>query len=392
MSYISSQANRFYTALESAYGQVPAVAAANRIPALKLTVRQQLEVTGRKDKTGSRTFPGLPVGGRRRTNFELSTYMTSWQNGAGGPGYGPLFQAALGGAPLSFAGGAAASSTANGRLGFAAPHGLAPGQGLTSGGEIRFVAVIVDAHTVQLNAPFTVLPASGAAIGGAITYVPATELPSVGIFDYWSPATALQRLLCGAAVDQMQIDVNGDYHEFQFTGLAQDVIDSSSLGASGGGVAELLSFPAEPALGAFDYSIVPGNLGQAWLGTSPTQFFTITSASIVLKNSLDARANEFGSSVPRAIAPGERSVTAAFELYSQDDAATTGLYQAARQQSPIGVLFQLGEAPGQMMGVYLKSVIPVVPEFDDSKNRLQWKFRASRAQGTVDDEIAVAFG
>jgi len=54
-------------------------------------------------------------------------------------------------------------------------------------------------------------------------------------------------------------------------------------------------------------------------------------------------------------------------------------------------MFQLGEAQGQLMGVYLKSVIPVVPEFDDSKNRLQWKFRSSRAQGTVDDEIVVGF-
>ena len=54
-------------------------------------------------------------------------------------------------------------------------------------------------------------------------------------------------------------------------------------------------------------------------------------------------------------------------------------------------MFQLGEAAGQIMGVYLQSVIPVVPEFDDSKNRLQWRFQASRAQGTIDDEIAVAF-
>ncbi|MEI9972411.1 MAG: hypothetical protein WDO73_10370 [Ignavibacteriota bacterium] len=45
-SYISSNANRFYTALESAYGQTPAITAANRIPALKLTVRQQLEGNG----------------------------------------------------------------------------------------------------------------------------------------------------------------------------------------------------------------------------------------------------------------------------------------------------------------------------------------------------------
>ena len=67
------------------------------------------------------------------------------------------------------------------------------------------------------------------------------------------------------------------------------------------------------------------------------------------------------------------------------------LYQAARQQSPISVMFQLGEVETQVMAVYLKSVIPEVPEFDDGDNRLQWKFRASRAQGTVDDEISVAF-
>jgi len=152
------------------------------------------------------------------------------------------------------------------------------------------------------------------------------------------------------------------------------------------------SFPEEPALEAFDFSVVPGNLGQAWLGTSPTQFFTITSASILLKNSLETRSKEFGTNLPRAICPGQRSVTASFDLYSQDDDATTALYQAARQQSPVSVMFQLGEVDGQVMAVYLKSVVPEVPEFNDSDNRLQWNFRASRAQGTVDDEITVAFG
>jgi hypothetical protein len=84
-------------------------------------------------------------------------------------------------------------------------------------------------------------------------------------------------------------------------------------------------------------------------------------------------------------------VTAAFELYSQNDPNTQGLYQAARQETPISAMFQLGESQGQLVGVYLPSVIPAVPEFDDSKNRLQWKFRSSRAQGTLNNEIAVAF-
>jgi hypothetical protein len=37
-------------------------------------------------------------------------------------------------------------------------------------------------------------------------------------------------------------------------------------------------------------------------------------------------------------------------------------------------------------------VIPDVPEFEDSETRLQWRFKDTRAQGTVEDEVVVAFG
>jgi hypothetical protein len=266
---------------------------------------------------------------------------------------------------------------------------LAAGQAVSSGGEIRFVAAIVDAQTVQLNAPFTVAPGAGAAVTAAVTYSTATELKSVSIFDYWSPTTAVHRLLSGAGVDQVDIVLNGDYHEIHFKGVAKDVLDSASFEA---GAAQLQSFPEEPAIAGFDYSVVPGNLGQAWLGTGPSQFFTITAATISIKNALDTRDREFGSSSPLAVSPGQRTVTAAFDLYSMDDDATKELYQAARQRSPVSVMFQLGETEGQLMGVYLKSVVPEVPEYDDGQNRLQWRFRGSRAQGTVDDEVTVAFG
>jgi hypothetical protein len=357
---------------------------------VKLTVKNQREVTGRKDKTGSRTFPGLPAGGRRHTAFELHTYMTSWQkSNGGGPAYGPLFQAALGAVPAQFSGGTVAASSSPGQLAFTAAHGLSVGQGVSSGGELRFVAAIVDTLTVQLSAPFSAPPAAGTALGATVTYTPTTELPSASIFDYWEPATAVQRLLTGAAMDQLEILVNGDFHEFRFSGMAQDVVDSSSYT---GQVANSETFPAEPAVQAFDYSIVPGNLGQAWLGSTPTQFYTIANATVVLKNNLDLRMKEFGTNLARSIAPGQRTVTASFDLYSQDDTATAGLYQAARQQSPVSLMFQLGEVDGQVMGVHLNSMIPEVPEFNDGKNRLQWQFRPSRAQGTVNNEITVAFG
>src|SRR5207237_9235019 len=108
--------------------------------------------------------------------------------------------------------------------------------------------------------------------------------------------------------------------------------------------------------------------------------------------SLDMREREFGSALPRSISPGARKVHVDFDIYEQNDSATRELYEAARQQSPITGMLQLGQTNGQLFGVYMKSVVPEVPEFDDGERRLQWKFRKSRAQGTVDDEIVVAFG
>src|SRR5579859_7343715 len=218
--YISSNANRFYCAAEGTYGQVAGITAANRIPTVKLTAKQQLEVTTRKDKTGSRTFAGLPAGGRRKTTFQLNTLLTTWAGGSNGPSYGPLFQATLGGAPLSFGGGTAGAGSAGSTVVFAAPHGLAAGQGVTYLGEIRFVAAVIDNARVQLNAPFSGVPTSGASIGPTLTYSPTTHLPSVSVFDDWNPSSAVHRILCGAGIGRMIVKVNGDYHEFELSGTA----------------------------------------------------------------------------------------------------------------------------------------------------------------------------
>src|SRR5258708_27700055 len=108
--YISSNNNRFYTALECVYGDVPAITGQNRIPGVKLAARQVQEQTSRRDKTGSRTFAGLPNRIRKRTSFQLNTFMTEWPSSQLAPVHGPLFQAALGGAPVTFAGGTVTST------------------------------------------------------------------------------------------------------------------------------------------------------------------------------------------------------------------------------------------------------------------------------------------
>jgi hypothetical protein len=387
--YISSNDNRLYVGLELNYGQVAAIDSRNRIPAVTLTARQQLERPERRDKTGTRTYPGTPVGLRKRTSFELRTYLTGWTRQDIEPSYGPLFQAAAGAAPALFAGGIAAESGNPKLLKFAAAHNLAEGQAVTFGGELRFVISAVDEVTVELNAPFTMAPGAGSPIGASVTYQPATMLDTVSVFDYYNPAGAVQRILNGAAIDRMAITVNGDYHEFAFRGIARDIIDSSSFAAGQG---ELTEFPVEPPAEQFDYTIIPGHLGQAWLGNTPDRFYTITAAAVTIENDVEPRTYEFGSDGPRCISPGLRTVTADLELFEMADAGTRQLYQAARQISPVGVMFQLGQQSGQLFGVYMKSVIPEVPEFDDGETRLRWKFTTCRAQGIGDDEIYLAFG
>ncbi|MGQ9635770.1 MAG: phage tail tube protein [Bryobacteraceae bacterium] len=387
--YIASNNNRFYAAAEEIYGVAPAIGAQNRIPAVKLAVKQVLEKPERKDKTGTRTFSGYPSRLRKQTSFELRTYMTGWSDQAQEPSYGPLFEAALGGACRLYGGGTATAGGDGRTLVFEGPHGLSVGQAVSFGGEIRFVAAFIDAQTVLLNAPFSVMPGPGSALGKTATYFAAEGLRSASIFDYWTPASAVQRIVYGAGMDKLQVRVNGDYHEFRFTGMAKDLADSATFES---GQAGLESFPPEPEQAGFDYSIIPGHLGQAWLGPMAERFFTITSAEVTLDNDLDMRASEFGALTPRCLVPGTRKVTVDFSLYGRDDEATVALYQAARQQSPIEVMFQLGETPGQLFGMYLKSVIPEPPEFDDDETKLEWHFRGCRAQGTVGDELVVAFG
>ena len=386
--YISSNQNRFYAALESGFGTVVAATADNRIPAIQLGVQHETVQGPRRDKTGSRTRGGIPAGARTRTRYQLGTYMTNWGNINAEPSYGPLIRGALGGAPAIDGGKTVSSMGSNNQLTFGTAHGLTAGQAVSFGGEIRFVAAVISTTTVELNAPFSLVPTGGTPLNPTISYGPATQLPSVSLYDYWSPSTAVQRIVAGAGVDKMKIKVNADYHEFEFSGEARELLDSASFSA---GLAGLSDFPVEPAVAGLAYDIIPGHIGQVWIGAGPSQFYTLIEAEITINNNVDMRKREFGFAGPTCIAAGEREVGIKFRLYEKDDAATIGLYQAAKNRTPIPIMIQLGQSAGQLCGIYLPAVVPEVPEFDDRNPRLEWNFSLSSAQGSVDDEIQIAF-
>jgi hypothetical protein len=298
-----------------------------------------------------------------------------------------LFEAALGAAPLQFAGGTVASVSGK-NLTMNAAHGLVPGQAVAVGGEIRVAVAIPSANSVTLNAAFDEGVGAGTVVSPATTYLPGSTLKSVTLHDRWSPETAVQRILAGAAVEQLDLRIGEDFHEARFTGPAAALIDNVSFENGQGGLSE---FPVEPALEDLEADPIPAHLGQIWLGTGPARMFNIVEAQVSVKNNIDTRHREFGSTAPRCLVPGMREVTFSFSLYEQDNAATLALYQAAKQQTPVSAFLQFGDEPGRMCGVWLPSFVPEVPDFDDGEPRLQWKFRAGRAEGTVDDEITLAF-
>ena len=135
----------------------------------------------------------------------------------------------------------------------------------------------------------------------------------------------------------------------------------------------------------------PAHLGQAWIGSIPARFYTLTSATIQVENDVDLRMREFGSNSIHCFAAGIRKVTVNFTVFANDHDDTKALYEASRQTSPVSVMLQLGDASGQLFGIYIRAVVPEVPQFDDSETRLQWTFQGSRAQGISDDEIILAF-
>jgi hypothetical protein len=387
--YISSRDNRFYVRREDNFAVAAPVTAQNRFPAVRLVVRSEVDAPRRRDKTGTRTFLGHHPDLRRNHTFELKTYQTSWPTDLDAPSYGPLFEAAMGGVVKTFAGGRVARVTAGVGIEFETAVNLTEGQAVVYGSEMRFVTGVVNERTVELNAPFSLQPAAGSQFTRTVTFFLGTDPPSISLYDYWAPSGAVSRLLYGSAVDDFSVTINGDYHEFTFRGFAAGLTDSSSFS---GQVAGLSEFPPEPVVEPSQYQVIPGHLGQAWIGNIAERYCTLTSAEVRLRNNLDTRNREFGCASFRGLVAGERMVTVDFALYETDEDRVRALYESAALRSPIGMMFQLGGAGGQLFGLYAKAVLPELPEFDDSEPRLVWEFRGCRAQGSADDELVIAFG
>lgn len=385
--YISTRNSRYYAAREETFGQVAPVTAADRFTGLWLNVSQKWDEPRRRDKTGTRTYQGIAGRLRKRTSFELSTYLYAREDGSARPRFGALIEGAMGAEPRVHNGGLAVAQVQGTAVTFGSAHGLQPGDAITLGGELRVVTACPDGQTVWVSAPFS--GQAGQVTGGAVSYGLSLRLPSVSVYEYWTPEAAVQRILNGCVVDEMGVELNGDFHEFTFRGMAAGVIDDKTFEEQAGGLA---SFPAEPASGPLMEMPVPGHLGEAWLGAGPSALDTVVQARIRVRNHAELRWRDFGLTEPKCVAPGDREVTIDLEIYGNTSAVCEALYASASRREPMPIMVQMGEVPGGMCGIYIPGFVPAPPEFLDGEERLRWRLRGSVAQGTREDELYVVFG
>ncbi|GIU80538.1 MAG: hypothetical protein KatS3mg005_3776 [Bryobacteraceae bacterium] len=385
--YISTRNSRYYAAVETAFGQAAPVTAANRFSGLQFRVQQRREEIRRRDKTGTRTHLGIAGQPRKRTFFELSTYLYARDSGSIRPRCGALVEGALGAAPRVHNGGLPVAEIQGAAVVFSAAHGLQPGDAISLGGNLRIVTACPDATTAWISAP--VRGPSPAATEGAASYGLSLKLPSISLYEYWTPAEAVQRLLNGCVVDEMSVELNGDFHELTFRGAAAGVIDNRTFEPQQGGLA---IFPAEPAVQPLAEMPVPGHLGQAWAGTGPWPLETVAEARIRVRNNAELRWRDFGLTEPKCAVPGDREVTVDLDIYGNSSEVCEAIYASAIRREPIPLMVQMGAVPGGMCAIYIPNFIPAPPEFLDGEERLRWRLRGSMAQGTGEDELFIAFG
>jgi len=386
--FIGSNNNRVYGALESVFGSAAAFSAVDRLPLSSFRLKERRVAGERRDKTGSRTYPGAPNNGRHSAILQLACYLTEWEAESGFPAMDPILQAVTGG-PVKISGPNSVDSYGGSlTLTTAQPHDLEAGQAISCGNEVRFVDAIADASTVILNARFTSDVYGGLPLNRAVTYTLGDLLKSLTLYDYWDPLAAVQRGVSGVGFEELRININGDFHEMTVAGEGRNYFDSVSFVD---GIAGLSEFPPEPIVDAGSVKLIPGTLGQAWIGSTGTQSYNVLLGSVRLRNGIDFRRREFGSGVAGCIAAGARDVRLDLQLSANASADMAALFAASRVREPLPIMFQLGDAAGQLCGVYMKSVVPEVPSFEDSRTKLEWSIRDARAQGSHNDELYIAF-
>lgn len=384
--YINRTDERVYGAIESQYGQARTVGAADRLRFSRLVVREEIVRGQRRDKTGTRTKHAPHPEIRSENRFEIDCYFARRLPMSPADAMTMMVEASLGGNRVANSAAAVTVVGQGGKeLSFGIPHGLSAGQGVRFRNEVRFVRTVLGPQSVELCAPFESAMQAGEILENAITIWPGDKPKPFTMADYWTPTGVLDRVLAGCVVEEMTVKLNSDFHGATFRGTVREVVAAEGFTAGAGG---LSSFPAEPALNQSPTMLVPGHIGRMYFGGNE---YYVLDLSIGVKNNADTNAREFGQRYARCFSADVREVEVGFSLYASDEAASRALHATARAQQATTAMVQMGNKAGELVGIYLPSVVLSIPAMGEKDSRVVMSYGKCVGYGAANDEISVAF-
>jgi hypothetical protein len=382
--YILSNNNRIFVRQEAESNDLLEMSTAELVPALQFEYRSDREQLLREDKTGSRSRIAISGPVREVHQFYMKYYGTGW-SGAGRNAVSALTESALWSSAVE-APAVEVVAASGSQISLVSGLNLGIGAALGYGGEIRFVEAVLSENDYQLNAPFSMGIGPGAILENCLSHQPGDVPQRLAIMDDWSPGGAVRRLFKGAVVDRLKISVNNEFLEMEAYGYAQKMFDNVSAVYPEGQV-----FPESPLMNGSGWSQpIPGHLGQAIVGDQGERLCALTAAEIEIDNNVEPRAHEFGCFEAKNFVPGKRKVAVSISVYQRTDAMSRYIYEKASHNEPVSLMIQMGTQAGSLFAVYLPAVLFPVPEFDDSKSRLVWRFSNGMAVGGRNDEIFLA--
>lgn len=384
VDYISSASNRIFIRRESTTGDSMEMAAAGLAPVLQFEYRSERDQLIREDKTGIRSRMAITGPTRQLHEFYMKYYGTGWSS-EGGNAVSALTESALWNSAVSAPGVEVVAANGN-QLTVAAGSNLAVGTALGYGAEIRFIEAVISESEFQLNAPFSIGLGPGSVLESCLVHQPGDDPQSLAILDDWAPTSAVKRLFKGAIVDRLKMSIKNEFLEMEAYGYAQKMFDNVV-----NNYAEGQTFPEAPLLSGAAWSQpIPGHLGQVLIGQQNGRLCALTAAEIEIDNNVEPRTNEFGCFETKGFVPGKRKVSVSFSVYQRTDEMSRFLYERAVRNEPVSIMIQVGTQPGSLFAVYLPSVLFPMPEFEDKKDRVVWRFSDGIAIGGRNDEVFLA--
>lgn len=340
----------------------------------------------RTDKTGFRSRTAISGQQREEIQLKFNANATGWTDRSAGPVLSPVL-ASVFASPYKTGKPHTVATVNSNTVSVQSESQLLVGNGLSFGDEIRFVKSIIDDRTFELSSSFSAPLNTGALLFGCCDFRPGNEVQTFGMFEFWRPASAVQRVINGVCADRTTIEINSDFVSMSINAVAKSMTDSVT------GSTVSAPFPSAPVVNPSEISSISpisGHLGQALVGSSGQRVCTIVQGRISIDNGLEARSDEFGCYGAKAFTLGRRRVDLDLYLYERTDEISRDLFEGAIRNEPTSVMLQLGIGQGNMMGIYLPIVLMPVPIFADSDSRVLWRFNGAIATGLQDDELFIS--